>query len=109
MCPPIGREAGLGLLAVSRRPDFPTDREQTLLRVTTSGRYSDQRSKSEAQVVEKTRDLELIKETETALYTFTDRLFRAELEHEIYEAGKMQFSASCVAIGPLSSSAMTTM
>src|SRR5690606_12232516 len=28
-----------------------------------------------------------LRETETALYAFTDRLFRAELEQEIYEAG----------------------
>src|ERR1041385_33548 len=33
MCVPIGREAGSGLVALSRRPDFPTDTEQTLLRV----------------------------------------------------------------------------
>lgn len=88
MCVPIGREVGSGLVALSRRPDFPTDTEQTLLRVAANqAGIAIQRSKSEAQVAEQTRVLEQLKETETALYTFTDRLFRAELDHEIYEAG----------------------
>ena len=46
-----------------------------------------QRWKSEEQVAEQTRALERLKETETGLYTFTDRLFRAESHNEIYEAG----------------------
>jgi len=88
MCVPIGREARSGLVALSRRPDFPTDTEQTLLRVAANqAAIAIQRSKSEAQVADQTRVLEQLKETETALYTFTDRLFRAELDHEIYEAG----------------------
>jgi len=88
MCVPIGREAGSGLVVLSRRPDFPTDTEQTLLRVAANqAAIAIQRSKAEAQVAEQTRVLEQLKETETALYTFTDRLFRAELDHEIYEAG----------------------
>jgi PAS domain S-box-containing protein len=88
MCVPIGRDAGCGLVAVSRRPDFPTDTEQTLLRVAANqAAIAIQRSKSEAQVGEQARALELLKETETALYTFTDRLFRAELDQEIYDAG----------------------
>jgi len=33
MCVPIGREAGSGLVALSRRPNFPTDTEQTLMRL----------------------------------------------------------------------------
>ena len=42
MCVPIGREAGSGLVALSRRPDFPTDTEQTLLRVAANqAAYSD--------------------------------------------------------------------
>src|ERR1044071_6051759 len=87
MCVPIGREAGCGLVALSRRPAFPTDTEQTLLRVAANqAAIAIQRSKSETQVAEQTRALEQLKETETALYTFTDRLFRAELNHEIYEA-----------------------
>lgn len=87
-CVPIGREASSGLVALSRRPDFPTDTEQTLLRVAANqAAIAIQRSKSEAQVAEQTRALEQLKETETALYTFTDRLFRAESDHEIYEAG----------------------
>jgi PAS domain S-box-containing protein len=88
MCVPIGREAGSGLVALSRRPDFPTDTEQTLLRVAANqAAIAIQRSKSEAQVAEQTRVLEQLKQTETALYTFTDRLFRAESDHEVYEAG----------------------
>ena len=88
MCVPLGREAGSGLIALSRRPDFPTDTEQTLLRVTANqAAIAIQRSKSEAQVAEQTRALEQLKATETALYTFTDRIFRAKLDHEIYEAG----------------------
>src|ERR1043166_3101201 len=81
MCVPIGREAGSGLVALSRRPDFPTDAEQTLLRVAANqAAIAIQRSKSQAKVAEQTRVLEQLRETETALYTFTDRLFRAESE-----------------------------
>jgi PAS domain S-box-containing protein len=88
MCVPIGREAGSGLVALSRRPDFPTHTEQTLLRVAANqAAIAIQRSKSEAQVAEQTRVLEQLRQTETALYTFTDRLFRAAFDHEIYEAG----------------------
>jgi PAS domain S-box-containing protein len=88
MCVPIGREAGSGLVALSRRPDFPTDTEQTLLRVAANqAAIAIQRSKSEARVTEQTRLLEQLRETETALYTFTDRLFRAKSDHEIYDAG----------------------
>ena len=73
---------------MSRRPGFPTDTEQTLLRVAANqAAIAIQRWKSEAQVAEQTRALEQLKETETALYTFTDRLFRAESDNEIYEAG----------------------
>jgi PAS domain S-box-containing protein len=88
MCVPIGREAGSGLVALSRRPDFPTNTEQTLLRVAANqAGIAIQRSKSEAKVAEQTRALEQLKESETALYTFTDRLFRAKSDQEIYEAG----------------------
>jgi PAS domain S-box-containing protein len=87
-CVPIGSEAGSGLVALSRRPDFPNGTEQTLLRVAANqAGIAIQRSKSEARVAEQTRALEQLKESETALYTFTDRLFRAESDHEIYDAG----------------------
>src|SRR6185503_10894673 len=70
MCVPIGREAGSGLVALSRRPDFPTDTEQTLLRVAANqASTAIQRAKSEAKVAEQTRVLQQLKETETALYT----------------------------------------
>jgi PAS domain S-box-containing protein len=88
MCVPIGREVGSGLVALSRRPNFPSDTEQTLLRVAANqAGIAIQRSKSEAQVAEQTRALEQLKASETALYTFTDRLFRAVSDHQIYEAG----------------------
>jgi PAS domain S-box-containing protein len=88
MCVPIGREPGSGLVALSHRPDFPSETEQTLLRVAANqAAIAIQRSKSEARVAEQARVLEQLKETETALYTFTDRLFRSESDHEIYEAG----------------------
>jgi PAS domain S-box-containing protein len=87
MCVPIGREAGSGLVALSRRSDFPTDTEQTLLRVAANqAAMAIQRSRSGAQVAEQARGLKQLKETETALYTFTDRLFRAESNNEIYDA-----------------------
>jgi PAS domain S-box-containing protein len=86
-CVPLGREAGSGLVALSRRPDFPTGTEQTLLRVAANqAAIAIQRLRSEAQVAEQARGLKQLKETETALYTFTDRLFRAESNNEIYDA-----------------------
>jgi PAS domain S-box-containing protein len=88
MCVPIGNEAGSGLVALSRRLDFPTQTEQTLLRVAANqAAIAIQRSKSQAKVAEQTRVLEQLRETEAALYTFTNRLFRAESDPEIYEAG----------------------
>jgi PAS domain S-box-containing protein len=88
LCVPIGRDADSGLIALSRRPDFPTATEQTLLRTAANqASTAIQRSKSEARVAEQTRVLEQVKETETALYTFTDRLFRAKSDNEVYEAG----------------------
>jgi PAS domain S-box-containing protein len=88
ICVPIGKEAGSGLVVLSRRQDFPTDTEQTLLRVAANqAAVAIQRWKSEAQVAKQARDLEELKDVETALYTLTDRLFRAESDNEVYEAG----------------------
>jgi PAS domain S-box-containing protein len=87
-CVPIGSNPGSGIVALSRRSRFPTDTEQMLLRVAANqAAIAVQRWKSEAQVAEQTRALERLKETETGLYTFTDRLFRAQSHNEIYEAG----------------------
>jgi PAS domain S-box-containing protein len=86
-CVPIGRDPGCGIIALSRRPDFPTDTEQTLLRVAANhAAMAMERSKSEAKSARQTRMLQRLSLTETALYTFTDRLFRAESHNEIYEA-----------------------
>ena len=86
-CVPIGRDPGSGIIALSRRPDFPTDTEQTLLRVAANhAAIAMERSKSEAKSARQTRVLQRLSMTETALYTFTDRLFRAESHDEIYEA-----------------------
>ncbi len=88
MCVPIGREGGSGLITLSRRSGFPTNTEQTLLRVAANlAGIALQRWKSEAQRAEQTRLLERQNETEKALYTFTDRLFRAKSRNDIYEAG----------------------
>ena len=77
-CVPIGTDPGSGLVALSRRPGFPTDTEQTLLRVAANqAAIAIQRWKSEAQVAEQARALRQVNETETALYNFTDALFRA--------------------------------
>ena len=46
-----------------------------------------QRWKSDAQAADQTRVLQRLNETETAFYTFTDRLFHAQSRNEIYEAG----------------------
>ncbi|HLH92516.1 MAG TPA: PAS domain S-box protein [Xanthobacteraceae bacterium] len=87
-CVPIGRETGSGLVALSRRPGFPTETEQTLLRVAANqAATAIERWKSEAKVAEQTRVLQRLTMTETALYTFTDRLFRAGSHEEIYHAG----------------------
>ena len=86
-CVPIGRDPGSGIIALSGRADFPTETEQTLLRVAANqAAIAIERSKSEAKSARQTRVLQRLSMTETALYTFTDRLFRAETHHEIYEA-----------------------
>jgi PAS domain S-box-containing protein len=88
MCVPIGREVGSGLVTLSRRSGFPNDTEQTLLRVAANlAGIALQRWKSEAQRAEQERLLERQNETEKALYTFTDRLFRAVSRNDVYEAG----------------------
>src|SRR6185437_13502587 len=47
MCVPIGNEAGSGLVALSRRPSFPSETEQTLMRVAANqAAIAIQRSKS---------------------------------------------------------------
>lgn len=87
-CVPLGTDPGSGLVALSRRPGFPTDTEQTLLRVAANqAAIAIQRWKSEAQVAEQARALRQVNETETALYNFTDALFRARTGNDIYEAG----------------------
>ncbi|HZR72747.1 MAG TPA: PAS domain S-box protein [Bradyrhizobium sp.] len=86
-CVPIGRGGGSGLVALSRRPGFPTDTEQMLLRVAANqATTAIERAQSEAKVAEHARLLRRLTMTETALYTFTDRLFRAASDDEIYEA-----------------------
>jgi PAS domain S-box-containing protein len=86
-CVPIGRDLQSGIIALSGRADFPTETEQTLLRVAANhAAIAIERSKSEAKSARQTRMLRRLSITETALYTFTDRLFRAESFHEIYEA-----------------------
>ncbi len=86
-CVPIGRDPASGIIALSGRPDFPTETEQTLLRVAANhAAIAIERSKSEAKSARQTRMLQRQSMTETALYTFTDRLFRAEHYDEIQEA-----------------------
>ena len=86
-CVPIGRDPESGIIALSGRADFPTETEQTLLRVAANhAAIAIERSKSEAKSARQTRALQRLSRTETALYTFTDRLFRAESHHQIYEA-----------------------
>ncbi len=86
-CVPIGRNPGSGIIALSGRADFPTETEQTLLRVAANhAAVAIERWKSEANSARQTRMLQRLSMTETALYTFTDRLFRAEYYHEIHEA-----------------------
>jgi len=87
-CVPIGREPGSGLVVLSRRNEFPTDSERTLLRVAANQAASAiERWRSETKTIEQSRVLQRLTVTETALYTFTDRLFRAESLKGIYEAG----------------------
>jgi PAS domain S-box-containing protein len=87
-CVPIGREAGAGLVTLSRRSGFPSDTEQMLLRVAANqAAIAIQRWKSEAQRAEQAQALERLNETQKSLYTFTDRLFRAGSRRDIYEAG----------------------
>ena len=87
-CVPIGREPGSGLMVLSRRSGFPTDTERTLLRVAANqAAAAIERWRSETKTIEQSRALQRLTVTETALYTFTDRLFRAGALNEIYEAG----------------------
>jgi PAS domain S-box-containing protein len=87
-CVPIGRDTGSGLITLSRRSGFPSDTEQMLLRVAANqAAIAIQRWKSEAQSAVQARLLERQNETEKALYTFTDRLFRAESRNDVYDAG----------------------
>lgn len=86
-CVPISTERGSGLIALSRRSNFPTVTERTLLRVAANQAATAlQRWRSEAQVAAHARALQRLNETETALYAFTDRLFRAETNAQVYEA-----------------------
>lgn len=86
-CVPIGRDPGSGLITLSRRSDFPTVTEQTLLRVAANqAATAIQRWRSEAQRAEQARALARLNETEKALYTLTDRLFRAETSTDVYDA-----------------------
>lgn len=87
-CVPIGTDPGSGLIALSRRSDFPTAVEQMLLQVAANqASIAIQRWSSEALVAKQTHVLQRLNETESGLYKFTDRLFRAESNGEIYEAG----------------------
>src|SRR5581483_6547491 len=87
-CVPIGRDRGSTLVTLSRRRDFPSDGEQMLLQVAANqAAIAIGRARSEAQLAERSRALERLNETETALYRFTDQLFRAGTPDEIYEAG----------------------
>jgi PAS domain S-box-containing protein len=86
-CVPIGRDPESGIIALSGRADFPTETEQTLLRVAANhAAIAIERSKSEAKSARQTRALQRLSRTESSLYTFTDRLFRAESQNQIYEA-----------------------
>jgi PAS domain S-box-containing protein len=88
ICVPIGRDVGSGLIALSRRADFPNETEQMLLRVAANqAAIAIERWKSEEQRAEQSRALEQLHEIERALYTFTDQLFRAQTGKDIYEAG----------------------
>jgi PAS domain S-box-containing protein len=87
-CVPLGKEPGSGLVVSSRRQDFPTDTERTLLRVAANqAAIAIERWKSEEKSIEQARVLRRLTDTEKALYIFTDRLFRAESLGEVYDAG----------------------
>lgn len=87
-CVPLGRDRGSALITLSRRPAFLSDTEQMLLRVAANqAAIAIERWKSDAQLTEQTRALQRLNENETALYTFTDQLFRAETPGEVYQAG----------------------
>jgi PAS domain S-box-containing protein len=86
-CVPLGRDLGSALITLSRRSAFPSDTEQMLLRVAANqAAIAIERWKSDAQLAERARALERLNETETALYTFTDQLFRAKTPDDVYEA-----------------------
>jgi len=88
VCLPIGRDAGSGLVTFSRRTAFPSDTERMMLRVASNqAAIAINRWKSEVQLSEQARILEQLNQTETALYAFTDRLFRADVPGDIYQAG----------------------
>ena len=86
------------LIALSPRACFPSEAEQMLLRVAANqAAIAIERSKSEAQLAEQTRALERLNETETALFTFTNQLFRAGRATIFTRQVSMLFSACFVA------------
>jgi PAS domain S-box-containing protein len=88
MCVAVGRDAGSRLIAFSRRPDFPGETERMLLRVAANlAAVSIERWKVETQQAEQARVLARLRETENALHTLTDRLFRAQSRDDVYTAG----------------------
>jgi two-component sensor histidine kinase len=84
---PIGRERESSLTLFCRRKGFPTETEQMLLRVAANqAAVAIQRWRSEASLMEQTRELQRLHATGAALYLFTDRLYRAQSLAEIYQA-----------------------
>ncbi|HUO91882.1 MAG TPA: PAS domain S-box protein [Rhizomicrobium sp.] len=88
MCVPIGREAGSGLIVLGRRPGFAGGTERMLLQVVANqAATAIERWRTESERAEQARALERLHQTQTALYAFTDQLFRAETRSDVYDAG----------------------
>lgn len=97
-CVPLGRDRGSALITLSRRPAFPSDTEQMLLRVAANqAAIAIERWKSDAQLTEQTRALQRLNENErhyTRLRTsFSAPRRRAKFTKRV----SMPFSAYCAA------------
>jgi PAS domain S-box-containing protein len=84
---PIEPGTNSELIVFSRDPAFPNEHERVLIRVATNlASVAIQRWSAENARANQTELLEWLNETGAALYTLTDRLFRAQSREDVYEA-----------------------
>lgn len=84
---PIGRIPGARLVVAGHRPGFPDETERTLMRVAASqAAVVVQRWNTEQSLIAQKRSLELLNHATTALYRFTDQIYRAQSDGDVFDA-----------------------